>query len=238
MAAMPAVLDNDTSFDPIMVTRNHTLDGACTLPIFHQGLVAPGNVNNNMGTSECLVSISPGTGLTTTTTTAFPVPSTGGSNIHQTDLMSYWGLEEGSQPYYLDSLLVGNEMDLDELNLSFLSATGEYPIQVPSRDETQSPQRYEAPVNSAAVPGHGLRVDLDTKIQRSWHTYCVSAPSGRVTPEPRQDHCRVDEECHRQLTRKLEPRIQHGILPSTSFLVRLHGGPCSQLPPFPMPQSY
>ena len=218
-ATLPTVGDG-LAFDTIVAAQDQMLNlntpGAISMFPQHSEVQDELNPDRN-GPSESSINTGSGTGLTTGTTCS--VLSTEDSGIPQCNLIPYWELEDGFQSYYLDSLLVSNGMDLDQLNLSFLGATGEYPLQAPSRDEVQASQ-HDMVQPEAAQQGQCAGIESDSVLQRSWHTYCIAEPSGHITPEHRQDPGRVDEEYHRQLSSRLEPRVQQGTLPSTSFLVR------------------
>jgi hypothetical protein len=109
--------------------------------------------------------------------TSQAILSTEPSQVQDPDMVPFWDLEDGSQPYYLDSLLVGNDIDLGDLNLSFLGATAEYPVQALSRGELQSPQHRPTLRQPDTDSSYWSRTEADdTILQQSWHTYCVLFP--------------------------------------------------------------
>ncbi|KAJ5371537.1 uncharacterized protein N7496_007629 [Penicillium cataractarum] len=56
-------------------------------------------------------------------------------------------------------------------------------------------------------------------VQRKWHTCLELSPSGRTTPDMLSDSNRIDESHRKRLADHLQQRVQHGILPSTPFLL-------------------
>lgn len=125
-----------------------------------------------------------------------------------------------SQPtswdYRLDSdwetLLTGDNFDLDAVNTSLLHATSDL---LPALDipdipglEHARPKFDEDPEERASV------------LQQKWHTFSeVASLSGETTPEPSQYSDHIDDKYRHKLHERLQPRVQHGILPSTRFLV-------------------
>ena len=136
-----------------------------------------------------------------------------------------WGPTEDFSAFSLESFLDGFDLDPDALNLSFLQATGEHPLQpaplealAPSQDVT-----ITRPVEDEYSQTRAT--ETATKVQQNWHTYFVKPKSGLTTPDPRQNQVRMDEEYHRGLAAKLQPRVQEDLLPSTSFLVSTRKSP-------------
>lgn len=144
-----------------------------------------------------------------------------GHDARQCNLIPSWSPDGSLQWPPFDPFLATEEMDLEELSLSLLNATGEYPLQPVTIDAPISPavsvgqcDTDLASDNTHTAPGQA------TVVQRSWHTFSGHAPSGYVTPNSRQEHDRLDDACHKNLEDRLQPRLQRGTLPSASFLVR------------------
>lgn len=163
---------------------------------------------------------SPSTGTGLTAASDFGIASLDADGIRQCDLLPYWNFEDDPQRPYFDSLL-SNNMDLGDLNMSLLNtATVESLPQMTTGDDVSRNLRFNLAQTSDSFTPDGSNIrEPDSIIQRSWHTYCSNSSSGYVTPDPGQDQYAVDEDCHRELVDKLQPRLQPGTLPSTSFLV-------------------
>lgn len=156
-----------------------------------------------------------------TALTQWTLPSVGESSAHQSDSMPHWSMQNDPGISCLDSIFFGNDMDLDDLNLSFLNATGEYPAQSTMGDISGGARGHlDQPTSHGAAANEFTTTDPQSTVQLHWHTYCGHASSGNTTPDPSHDPDSVDEACHKTLSDKLQPRVQHGTLPSTSFLVR------------------
>ena len=152
------------------------------------------------------------------------LPSVEEDRAHPSDSIPQWGMRNDPDISYLDSIFFSNDLDLDDLNLSLLNATGEYPVQSTMGDTAGGARGHlDQPTSHGTTNGFPT-VDPQSTIQLHWHTYCGHASSGNTTPDPSHDPDGVDEACHRTLSDKLQPRVQHGTLPSTSFLVRKFTG--------------
>lgn len=69
-----------------------------------------------------------------------------------------------------------------------------------------------------------------TLVQRKWHTFPEpTVPSGDTTPaHSRTNHTvstHSDDRYRQKLVESLRQKVQPGILPSTKFLIRIHGYP-------------
>lgn len=115
-----------------------------------------------------------------------------------------------------ETLLTGEDFDLDAVNLSLLYATSDYvPVEaIPGIDIT----RPQPSVQSASVNSDSAKQHADT-VQRKWHTFSELASSGQMTPDVPREASLIDESYRRRLADRLQQRVQHGILPSTPFLV-------------------
>lgn len=116
-----------------------------------------------------------------------------------------------------ETLLTGDDFDLDAVNLSLLYATADF---VPAAYTT--PGLDATRLNSLPAPSieHDHVKDRAMTVQRKWHTFSERTSSGQMTPDlPREDF--IDGPYRKRLAERLQQRVQHGILPSTPFLVSL-----------------
>ena len=114
------------------------------------------------------------------------------------------------------SLLTADDFDLDAVNQTLLASTDQRP-----QDLTPQP----AFISSAPESLPDSTTSLTT-VQRRWHTFSeTKVPSQRASPEPLsggatgQIRTHADDHYRQNLMESLRPRVQAGILPSTSFLV-------------------
>lgn len=112
-----------------------------------------------------------------------------------------------------DTLLTGENFDLDAVNLSLLCATSDYPL--PDTMPDLDTSRLQPPPNLVA-DSTKRHTNL---IQEKWHTFSELC-SGQMTPRQSENNI-IDESYRKRLAERLQPRVQHGILPSTPFLVWL-----------------
>lgn len=114
-----------------------------------------------------------------------------------------------------ESLLTGDDFDLDAVNMSLLCATSQY---VPTSEfalDLNSTVSQSLPIDPQAKENSNI-------VQRKWHTFCEMLSSGRLTPDvPREGNFYIDETYRKRLADGLQQRVQTGILPSTPFLVCL-----------------
>ena len=115
------------------------------------------------------------------------------------------------------SWLMGDEFDLDAVNSSLLQATtGDFLAvdRMPDEDPPATDSFSVAPqaTDAGLAPIGGV-------IREKWHTHCGQATSGVVSPDPANNHNQIDEIYRHELAKRLEQRVQTGILPSTTFLV-------------------
>lgn len=161
---------------------------------------------------------------------AYEESSTCGTQI--TPLPSIFPLEAGDtwrnqgspQPalwdYRLDqdweTLLTGDDFDLDAVNLSLLRATSDF---VPAIESIPEPSILRPHEQSISSIGNNLIKGRANAIQRKWHTFSETFSSGQMTPDVSHQGSFIDEFYRKRLAERLQPCIQHGILPSTPFLV-------------------
>lgn len=112
-----------------------------------------------------------------------------------------------------DTLLTGENFDLDAVNLSLLCATSDYPLPDAMPDLDMS--RLQPPPNVVA----DCAKQHTNQIHKKWHTF-AELSSGQMTPA-QPENSLIDESYRKRLAERLQPRVQHGILPSTPFLVWL-----------------
>ncbi|KAJ5639052.1 uncharacterized protein N7484_006914 [Penicillium longicatenatum] len=113
-----------------------------------------------------------------------------------------------------DALLTGEDFDLDAVNLSLLCATSDFPPPEASPDAIPELDR------SRLQPPPNLVADSAKQhtnlAQEKWHTFSELC-SGQMTPIPPENSL-IDDSYRKRLAERLQPRVQHGILPSTPFL--------------------
>lgn len=115
-----------------------------------------------------------------------------------------------------ETLLTGDDFDLNAVNMSLLNATSHY-----------MPTTEMSAFDLDATPMQPLSVDLQAKqhsltIQRKWHTFCEMSSSGEMTPDLSHEQSCMDENYRKRLADRLQQRVQTGILPSTPFLVCIY----------------
>lgn len=116
------------------------------------------------------------------------------------------------------SYFAGNEFDIALLDPSLFTAPSEpQPLTLPQEPTVPAASNPKSPVPTPYMP---FASATKSWIQRKWHTFSEGASSGYITPDVTEDRHSVDEICHRDLTERLQPRLQSGSLPSTTFLVR------------------
>ena len=114
-----------------------------------------------------------------------------------------------------ETLLTGNDFDLDAVNMSLLYAAADYvPVidAVPGLDATRSISQ------PAPNTEHDHAEERAMTVQKKWHTFSEKASSGQMTPNLPQEGF-IDEPYRKRLAERLQQRVQPGILPSTPFLV-------------------
>ncbi len=203
----------------ILAAQQHQLMplGSTATPFLNDHSMGDGPLGAIVASSG-LINASPGTRMTDSN--AYTVPSISESTSGLDNQLPYWGF--GGDDF--DSLSFVNTEGFEDLNLSFLNAIGEYPLQPvlgvmteEVRDTSVPPPNLES-----RHPHERTGSEKETAIQRSWYTYVGHVPSGDGTLEPVQPELQVDEDRRRDLTTRLQPRVQPGSLPSTSFLVSRH----------------
>lgn len=157
-------------------------------------------------------------------TSTYPTQVTPLSSLFALETGDAWRYQTSPQhpmwDYPLDreweTLLTGEDFDLDAVNLSLLYATSDYvPVDaIPGMDITRpQPSVQSASVNSDSAKQHAVTV------QKKWHTFSELASSGQMTPDIPPEASLIDESYRRRLADRLQQRVQHGILPSTPYLV-------------------
>lgn len=132
-------------------------------------------------------------------------------SLSSTDISSF-ELESG-----WISWLTGDDFDLDAVNTSLLQATtGDLlpVVQMPDDDPLTTGASFGP---QAADVGSTPCGDA---ISDKWHTHCGQTSSVNITPDPAIDPNQIDESYRNELADRLQQRVQTGILPSTTFLVR------------------
>lgn len=132
------------------------------------------------------------------------------------------------------SWLMDDKFDLDAVNATLLQATTGDFLAVDSLRPDKDPSPFESleigPQTTApelAPSGDADHGMMD--IRRKWHTHCGQAASSLISPDPvndgnridhsQPDHNQIDETYRHELAKRLEQRLQTGILPSATFLV-------------------
>ncbi|UNI22990.1 hypothetical protein JDV02_008832 [Purpureocillium takamizusanense] len=117
------------------------------------------------------------------------------------------------------SYFAGNEFDIALLDPSLFTAPSSEPQPLALPQEASVPTMSN-PKSPAPPTSYTPRLASlpKTVIQRRWHTFSGGLSSGYITPDATDDRRSVDEICHRDLTERLQPRLQSGSLPSTTFL--------------------
>lgn len=121
-------------------------------------------------------------------------------------------LDIGGSPFF-----AGDDFDLDAMNLSILQATSQ---SVHAMGNTPGPSTMDqlGPLNPLSDLQYTEKPT--SHVQRRWHTFSEKTPSGHATPTDTQERAGLNEEHRQRLAESLGQQVQHGILPSTSFLVR------------------
>ncbi|KAL4806492.1 hypothetical protein BDV18DRAFT_159666 [Aspergillus unguis] len=140
----------------------------------------------------------------------YPVENTCDHDALSAEWPTFWS---GQWDEDWTSLLAADEFDLNAVNQTLLAPTD---------------QSIDPAVDPVADSATGL-----TTVQRGWHTFCeTKALSSRASPEPSgaragagagatsTNHLRThaDDQYRQELVESLRPRVQAGILPSTTFL--------------------
>lgn len=160
-------------------------------------------------------------------TSTYPTQATPLTSLFSLETGDAWRNQASPQPpmwdYQLDreweTLLTGEDFDLDAVNLSLLYATSDYvPVDaIPGMDITRPPPPAEPAsinsINSDTAKRHA------NAVQQQWHTFSELASSGQMTPDVPREASLIDESYRKRLAERLQQRVQHGILPSTPFLV-------------------
>lgn len=145
-----------------------------------------------------------------------------------TPLASFFSLEatdawrnQASPPFPLwdprldqewETLLTGDDFDLNAVNMSLLSATSQYIPTAEVSFDLDTTTSQPLPVDHQAKQHNNT-------VQRKWHTFCEIASSGQMTPDVPNEESYIDETYRKRLADRLQQRVQTGILPSTPFLV-------------------
>ena len=116
-----------------------------------------------------------------------------------------------------NSWLMDDNFDLDDLNSSLLQATTGDLLTVERMPDEDPLATGSFNVDRQATDA-GLAPSGD-EITAKWHTYCGQATSGVISPDPANDCNQINETYRHELAKRLQQRVQAGILPSTTFLV-------------------
>jgi hypothetical protein len=114
-----------------------------------------------------------------------------------------------------ETLLTGDDFDLDAVNLSLLYATSDF---VPAADTMPGLDAAPPPSQPSSIDNEYAK-GRAVKVQKKWHTFSEMSSSGQMTPDLPHEGTFIDESCRKRLSERLQQRVQHGILPSTPFLV-------------------
>lgn len=111
------------------------------------------------------------------------------------------------------SWFIGDDFDLDAVNLDVLHTSNQSMSDGPN---------YNILLGTTADRALDLEenlMDVHSSVQSQWHTYHEMTSSGNATPTSSQRPLPLDESYRRRLADNLRQNVQHGILPSTPFLV-------------------
>lgn len=158
-------------------------------------------------------------------TSSYPTQVTPLTSLFSLEIGDGWKNQASSQPpmwdYPLDreweTLLTGDDFDLEAVNLSLLYATSDY---VPVEAISGMNMTLPPPVQPASMNSDGAK-QLASTVQKKWHTFSELASLGEMTPDVPREASLIDESYRKRLAERLQQRVQHGILPSTPFLVCL-----------------
>lgn len=112
------------------------------------------------------------------------------------------------------SWLTDEDFDLEAVNLSLLQAS-DHTVQ------TVNDVMDQSFVNFATDHFEENQLDPQPSIQRTWHTYTILEPPRDKTPPSSQRPVAINDAYRKRLAENLRQNVQHGIVPSTSFLVCL-----------------
>ncbi|PLB53808.1 hypothetical protein P170DRAFT_504723 [Aspergillus steynii IBT 23096] len=114
------------------------------------------------------------------------------------------------------SWLLCDDFNLDSINSSLLQATaGEASLDY----HTDFTEQFNIqPLNMNSLPMKRKFQQDGDSIRRKWHTYCQPTPLGGMAPDPTPENGQIDEAYRQELAERLQPRVQTGILPSTTFI--------------------
>ncbi|CEO59752.1 hypothetical protein PMG11_04416 [Penicillium brasilianum] len=155
-------------------------------------------------------------------TSSYPTQITPLNSLFSLETGDAWRNQASPQPPIwnfqfdreLETLLTGEDFDLDAVNMSLLYATSDYvPVDaIPGMNVTRLPPPVDIVSSSDNIQRH---VEA---VQRKWHTFSELLPSGQMTPDVPREASLIDESYRKRLAERLQQRVQHGILPSTPFL--------------------
>lgn len=114
-----------------------------------------------------------------------------------------------------ETLLTGDDFDLDAVNLSLLCATADY---APTLGTIPDLEAVRPPSQSVSHIENEHAMERALTVRKKWHTFSGAASSGEMTPDQATEGI-IDESYRKRLAERLQQRVQHGILPSTPFLV-------------------
>ncbi|CRG84369.1 Zinc finger protein 281 [Talaromyces islandicus] len=109
------------------------------------------------------------------------------------------------------SWLADEDFDLEAINLSLLQAS-DNTVQTVNDVMDQTFADFAVDHHEESQP------DPQPSIQRTWHTYTVLETSGDNTPPSSQKKLPINDAYRKRLAENLRQNVQHGIVPSTSFL--------------------
>ncbi|KAJ5083006.1 hypothetical protein N7532_012049 [Penicillium argentinense] len=209
------VLDPDIMSDPPMVAGRSTVALQIEAGITDDMIQAPASPPNSTSIDKQTPNLSIGDPNT------YPSQVTPLTSFFSVEAGDIWRSQVSPPPPLWDSrlerewetLLAGDDFDLDAVNMSLLCATSDY---VPTAENLSG-------LGTMEPTSQPLPIDEQTKrhantVQKKWHTFSAISLSSQMTPDIPHESNFIDESYRKRLAEGLQARQQHGILPSTPFL--------------------